>query len=107
MSFQVEIGDVLARCSRADLPDAEAEAMIEAAALSAADQVRKECRTRRQTEKSVFDLERRMDASQAKVADGNRERIETEAESSKRRNAAETAANRTGSGVRSFRKSVQ
>lgn len=88
MSTLIEIGDVMARCTRADMPDEEAEAMIEAAALSAADQVREQCRIRRQNEKDLYARRRQMDAKQAQVAENNRRRIEAEAEGSRKRTEA-------------------
>lgn len=106
MSMIVDLDGIQPQITRADMPDSEAEALIEQAAASAAAQVRERLRLARQVEKDLF--ERRQGIREEQEADGrnNRARWEQEAEESRLRNQAEIAANKTGSGIKTIPRRV-
>jgi len=94
MSFPVYLDGLMERVQRSDMPEDEAEALIDQAAQMAADQVRNECRTRRQTELNISGRQRQIAAEQDRIGQANIKRVEAEAEVSRRRNEALKATGR-------------
>jgi len=82
----VDIGDVAARVNNAGMPDDEAEALIEAAALSAANEIRERLRHGRQVEKDLHQYRRERDERQQEVAKNNRLGIDKQEKESRERN---------------------
>ena len=88
----VNIGDVEARVKNAGMPDEEAEALIEAAALTAADEVRKRLRHGRQTELDLMAYRKECDDRRAVTAENNRLGIARQEQEGRDRNAILSAA---------------
>lgn len=72
--------DLMARVCNATMPDEEADAMVEIAALDAADQVRREAQHRRGVEKHSQELDRQRVEAQKLRAESNRLQNERERE---------------------------
>ncbi len=88
----VDIGDVAARVNNAGMNDEEAEALIEGAALSAANEIRERLRHGRQVEKDLYQYRRECDERQQEVAANNRLGIARQEQDSRDRNKILSAA---------------